>query len=168
MAAASKNFYLGAAIFAGAAALAAALAMLIRFPLRPSHVVLEWLWLIARTGIAAGLSAGLSFGLISWTGFRVRRGLLLWRAALLGTATVFGSHLLVGFVSALLVLPENMLRPYGSFNFTRDIIEASLGASLYSIMLAWHLTLPLGIAAAALVEWLEERRCTKSPSPSSA
>lgn len=166
MTAATRTTYLGAAIFAGAAALAGMLAILVWFPPRPDRELGVWLWLIVRTGIAAGVSAALSFALLNWMGWRLRRGPLPVRAALLGAATVAGSHLLIGVASALLILAEAMVMPHWSFDFVRDIMMVSFFVSLYSAF--WLLiTLPVGIAAAGLVEWLEQRRSTKSPSPSS-
>src|SRR3546814_19202958 len=84
--------------------------MLIWFPPGPDRELGVWLWLIVRTGMAAGISAALSFALLDWMGWRLRRGHLLARAALLGTATVVSSHLLIGIVSVLLILVENAVQ----------------------------------------------------------
>src|SRR3546814_1583607 len=55
--------------------------MLIWFPPGPDRELGVWLWLIVRTGMAAGISAALSFALLDWMGWRLRRGHLLARAA---------------------------------------------------------------------------------------
>src|SRR3546814_4529977 len=101
--------------------------------------------------MAAGISASLSFALLDWMGWRLRRGHLLARAALLGTATVVSSHLLIGIVSVLLILVENAVQSDLRFDFTRDIVEVSFFVSLYSAF--WLLvTVPLGIATAVRSE----------------
>jgi len=133
------------------------LAMMIWFPLRPDPELAGWLWSIAMTGTAAGISAGLSFGVLNWLGWRLSRGPLLARAALLGCTTVLGSHLLVGLVYALLLLPESFAQPHRKFDFISYIFSTWVLVSFFSAL--WmFVTLPLGVAVAMLVEWLERRR----------
>jgi hypothetical protein len=156
MTAASRYTYLGAAIFAGAAAIAGMLAIAVGFPLRPDAQVGIWLWSVARAGLASGLSAAISFALLSWAGWRLRSRSAFARAALLGTITVIGAHLLVGLVSGLLMMAETVVFLNSSANGADTILIVSFFVSLFSFF--WILvTVPLGIATAFLVESLKSR-----------
>ena len=156
--AAFRTGYLGAAVFALVAAVGSLIVMLVQFPPYPDTPLLGWVWFVSRASIAAGISAALSFGLLNWMGWRLRRGPLLVRALILGTATVVGSHLLVGSLHGLLVLAESAITTELIFSFGLATIGQWIGVTVYSVLLGVFYTVPLGIAAAVLVEILERRR----------
>ncbi len=76
----------------------------------------------------------------------------------LGCSTVAVGHLLIGIVATVLLEAESLVWS-GSASTPPDALLFSVfGISAFSVVFGWYVTLPLGITAAALVEWLERRR----------
>lgn len=168
MVAASRMTYLGAAIFAGAAAVAALAAMLIHGAPHPDFSLSETIWIRSIWSLAAGISAALSFAAVRRFDWRSRCEPLLGRALVVGCSTVAVAHLLIGVIYSAMLLLVRVTLPDTSFWSGGNFLYGIVGMSVFSAVYGWYVTLPLGIAAAALVELLERRRERRSPSPSSA
>ncbi len=76
----------------------------------------------------------------------------------LGCSTVAVGHLLIGLVATILLEVESLVWSGSASTPSDALLFAVLGISAFSVVFAWYFTLPLGIAAAALMEWLERRR----------
>jgi len=167
MTAASKYVYWGAAIFAGAAVVAALAATLIHDSPHPSRPLSDVLWFRSWWSASAGLSAALSFALVRAVGRHLGLEPLWGRAAILGLSTVALGHLFVGVVAFVLFLVGSLIWLGPSLWAPNEIFVVVLGVGFFSAVYGRYVTLPLGIAAAAFLEWLERRQPTASPSPSS-
>ncbi|MGF1592289.1 MAG: hypothetical protein ACFCUW_03360 [Kiloniellaceae bacterium] len=129
----------------------------------PDYSLSEIIGIRSIWSLAAGTSAALSFLLVRRFDWRVRVEPLLGRALVVGIPTVAVAHLLIGVVYSSMLLFVRATFPETPFWAGGDLLYIPLGMSVFSVVFGWYLTLPFGIAAAALVEWLERR----SPSPSS-
>ncbi|WP_340118352.1 hypothetical protein [Pelagibius sp. 7325] len=168
MTAASRMTYLGAAFFAGAAGVAALAAMVVHDVPHPDNSFSETIWVRSFFALAAILSAVVAFFVSRYFDWRLRCEPLFGRAFVVGGSTVVIAHLLIGAVCQVLLGVLNLVWPEQSlFGRGGDLLSA-LGMSVFSVVYGWYLTLPLGIAAAALVEWLVRRREAASPSSSTA
>mgnify|MGYP003571189166 CR=1 FL=1 len=157
MKAASRNAFLGAAIFAGAAVAAALAAMLIHGVPHPDRSLSETLAIQLNFSLAASIAAALSYFMVWRFGWRLRCEPLLGRALIVGCSTVMIGHLLIGLVYGFLLLVESFVLPDPPL-WTRGLNFLVLGMGIFVAAYGWYLTLPLGIAAAALAEWLERRQ----------
>jgi hypothetical protein len=158
MAAVSRSTCLGAAIFAGAAVLTALAAMLVHSVPHPDYSISETIWIRSTLSLAAGVSAALSFLMIRRFDWRMRCELLLGRALVVGCSTVAVAHLLIGVVYSSMLLLMRVILPETPFWAGGKLLYHLIGMSFFSVVYSWCFTLPLGIAAAALAEWLERRR----------
>jgi len=158
MAAASRTTYLGAAIFA-VAAVAATLVILpsMSVDLGRENAPATKILPLTMMGSAAGISAALAFWALDRLGWRLRRSAFLMRTTVLGSSTVVASHFLFGAVIALLWSFESAVTSGVILN--GDIVLVALAAGAWSFYFL-PVTLPLGIAAAVFVEWLEGRSGT--------
>lgn len=157
MKAASRSACLGAAIFAAAAIVATLVAMLIHGVPHPDRSLSETLAIRLNFSLAAGIAAALSYLVVWRFGWRLRCEPLWGRAFVVGCSTVVIGHLLIGVVYGSLLLIVNVVLPDPPF-WARGLNFYVLGMGILVVAYGWYLTLPLGIAAAALVEWLERRR----------
>jgi len=155
MTAASRYTYLGAAIFAGAAVVASLVVLLPFFPPHLDYPLGATVQKLASMSIAAGISAALSFALLNGLGWQPRRNSLMLRATLLGTLVVAGAHLLIGVMIALMALIAAAISP--QFEFSRDVVTVSIVTAVFGVYYGLYITVPLGVAAAILFEWLEQR-----------
>jgi hypothetical protein len=133
----------------------------------PDYSLSEVIGIRSIWSIAAGISAALSFLLVRRFDWRLCCEPLLGRALLVGCSTVAVAHLLIGVVYSSMLLLVRVTLPETPFWAGGDLLYIPVGMSVFSVVFGWYLTLPLGIAAGALIEWLERRREAASPSPSS-
>jgi hypothetical protein len=167
VAAVSRPVYLGAVVFASAAVVATLTAMLMHGVPHPDSSLSKVIWIRSTWSLAAGISAALSFAAVSRFDWRLRCEPLLGRALIVGCSTVAVAHLLIGIVYGSMLLLVRATFPETPFWADGDFLYDVIGMSVFPAVYGWYVTLPLGIAAAALVEWLERRREAASPSPSS-
>lgn len=157
MAAASRNSYLGAAIFA----VAVVVACLFHFGLlateKPAYLSVAGATFLLQFYLPALPAAVASFALFNWLGWRLPRGPLLLRGLLFGSLVVVVAHLIYGFFfQPFAEVIQVVTRDYYVINW-RSSAEMAFFAGYWTMFHALHITLPIGIAAALLFEWLECR-----------
>ncbi|MEO3429169.1 hypothetical protein AAFN88_09955 [Pelagibius sp. CAU 1746] len=157
MAIVSRSVFLGAAIFAGAAVIAVLAAMVLHGIPHSGRSFSEALAIRLTFSLAAGIAAAISYVVVWSFGWRLRCEPLLGRALVAGCSTVVIEHLLIGGSYGFLLLIVNIVLPNPPF-WARGLNFSVLGMGILVAAYGWYLTLPLGIAAAAIVEWLERRR----------
>jgi hypothetical protein len=156
---ASKDVYLGVAVF-GSAAVPATIAALwyVGFLGFFTSNLSGWVTVFVYC-LAAALSTVFSFTLFDWFDWRLSRGPLLLRALSFAPLVVVVSHLVFGFFYVPLAL---LLTVDASDVEWREAFEMAFLFGYDTILYSIEITLPFGIAAAVLFEVLKRRRMQAS------
>ncbi|WP_420348995.1 hypothetical protein [Pelagibius sp.] len=150
--------YLGAAVFAGAAVIAALAAMVAHGVPHPDYGLSETIWIRSILCLSAGISAALSFILVRRFNWRLRCEPLWGRALVVCGSTLAVAHLLIGVVFSSMILLVRMTLPETPFWASGEILYDLILTGFLAAVFGWYFTLPGGFAAALLLEWLEMRQ----------
>ena len=155
MASVSRSTCLGAVIFAGAVVVACSFHFGLLAAEKPAYLSFVGATFLLQFYLPALPAAVASFALFHWLGWRLPRGPLLLRGLVFGPLVVVVAHLVYGFF--FLPFAEGIqivTRDHYVFNW-RSSAEMAIFAGYLTMFHALHITLPLGVVAALLFEWLE-------------
>lgn len=158
MKAASRSTFLGAAIFAGAAAFACFAHFGLLAAEKPAYLSAGGAAMMSQFYLPALSAAVASFALFNWLGSSLPRGPLLLRGLIFGLLVVVVAHLIFGFFfQPFAELVQFITRDNYVINW-RQSAESMILIGYWTMFYALHITLPTGIAAAVLFEWLQRRQ----------
>ncbi len=153
---ASRSAYLGAAIFAAAAAAAMFVVLpSISVDLGRVDAPVTKILPLTMMGSAAGIAAALSFWTFDRLDLRLRRANFLLHSTALVASVVIFAHVLLGPLIAVLWSIEIAVTPGVILNGDEVVVALVAGIRSFYFL---PVTLPIGIAAAVLAFWLEQRR----------